>query len=69
MPRLSHALPKYRKHSASGQAFVELNGHRHYLGPHETKSSKLEYDRPSRALELSYIYLHLGPATEHAATQ
>jgi integrase len=38
-------LPKYRKHKASGQAFVELNGHRHYLGPYGTKASKLEYDR------------------------
>ncbi len=45
MPRLAHQTPKYRKHKASGQAFVELNGHRHYLGPHRTKASKVEYDR------------------------
>jgi integrase len=45
MPRLSPSLPKYRKHRASGQAFVELNARRHYLGPHGTKASKLEYDR------------------------
>lgn len=45
MPRLSQSLPKYRKHRASGQAIVELNGHRHYLGPHGTKASKVEYDR------------------------
>jgi integrase len=45
MPRLSHQTPKYRKHKASGQAFVELNSHRHYLGPHGTKASKIEYDR------------------------
>jgi len=45
MPRLTHQTPKYRKHRASGQAIVELNGHRHYLGPHGTKASKLEYDR------------------------
>ena len=45
MPRLSQSLPKYRKHKASGQAFVELNGRRYYLGPHGTKASKLEYDR------------------------
>lgn len=31
MPRLSCAVPKYRKHKNSGQAFVELNGDRHYL--------------------------------------
>lgn len=45
MPRLSYQTPKYRKHKASGQAFVELNGKRHYLGPWGTKASKLEYDR------------------------
>jgi len=45
MPRLSQSVPKYRKHRASGQAFIELNGRRHYLGPHGTKASKLEYDR------------------------
>src|SRR5262245_52026614 len=45
MPRLTQALPKYRKHKGSGQAYVELNGRRFYLGPHGTKTSKLEYDR------------------------
>jgi integrase len=45
MPRLTESLPKYRKHKASGQAIVELNGRRHYLGPYGTKASKLEYDR------------------------
>jgi hypothetical protein len=45
MPRLNQSVPKYRKHKASGQAFVEINGRRHYLGPWQTKSSKLEYDR------------------------
>jgi len=42
MPRLTHQTPKYRKHKASAQAFVELNGHRHYLGPHGTKASHRE---------------------------
>ena len=45
MPRLTGSVPKYRKHKASGQAFVELSGHRHYLGPHGTKVSHLAYDR------------------------
>ena len=45
MPRLSHALPKYRKHRGSGQAVVTLNGRDFYLGPHGTKASKIEYDR------------------------
>jgi hypothetical protein len=45
MPRLVHAVPKYQKHRASGQAVVSINGRDHYLGPHGTKASKLEYDR------------------------
>ncbi len=45
MPRLAQSVPKYRKHKASGQAFVELNGRRHYLGPHGSRTSRDEYDR------------------------
>ncbi|MEX2171337.1 MAG: hypothetical protein WD851_18600 [Pirellulales bacterium] len=45
MPRLTESVPKYRKHRASGQAFVELNGQRRYLGRHGTRASKVEYDR------------------------
>ena len=45
MPRLTKSVPKYRKHRASGQAVVSLNGVDHYLGPHGTKASRLEYDR------------------------
>ena len=42
MPRLVRTLPGYRKHKASGQAVVTLNGRDHYLGPHGTKASKRE---------------------------
>jgi integrase len=45
MPRLSNSIPKYRKHRASGKAVVTLNGRDFYLGPHNTKASRLEYDR------------------------
>lgn len=46
MPRLSVSQnPSYRKHRASGQAVVMLNGRDFYLGPHNSKSSKQEYDR------------------------
>lgn len=45
MPKLTHAVPKYRKHRASGQAVVTIYGRDHYLGPHGTKTSKVEYDR------------------------
>src|SRR3954468_1569029 len=45
MPRLTKSVPSYRKHRATGQAVVTVNGHDYYLGPHGTKASKLEYDR------------------------
>jgi len=40
MPRLSHRLPKYRKHRASGQAIVTLNGRDYYLGPTELRPAR-----------------------------
>ena len=39
------SIPKYRKHRASGQAVCTIGGRDHYLGPHGTKASKLDYDR------------------------
>lgn len=45
MPRLSQSVPRYRKHKASSQAIVEINGKRYYLGPHGSRTSKFEYDR------------------------
>ena len=45
MPRLTHQVPKYRKHRASGQAIVTIAGRDHYLGPHGTKASHALYDR------------------------
>lgn len=37
--------PSYRKHKASGQAIVTLNGRMIYLGPYGSVASKHEYDR------------------------
>lgn len=45
MPRYVNAVPKYRKHRASGQAVVTILGRDHYLGPHGTKVSRDAYDR------------------------
>jgi len=46
MPRSAgESIPKYRKHRGSGQAVVTISGRDHYLGPHDTKTSKREYDR------------------------
>jgi hypothetical protein len=45
MPKLVEARPKYRRHKASGQAIVSTQGHDFYLGPWNSKASKVEYDR------------------------
>ncbi|HVX16252.1 MAG TPA: hypothetical protein VHC22_34010 [Pirellulales bacterium] len=45
MPRLIHALPKYRCHKGSGQAVVTICGTDHYLGPWRSKQSRAKYDR------------------------
>jgi integrase len=45
MPKLTSSVPKYRKHKASGQAVVTLNGRDYYLGPHDSQASHIEYDR------------------------
>ena len=45
MPTLTYATPKYRLHRASGQAIVTIAGKEHYLGPHGTRASRIEYDR------------------------
>lgn len=45
MPRLTRSNPSYRKHKASGQAVVTVNGRDLYLGPYGSKSSRDEYDR------------------------
>lgn len=44
MPKLLNSFPAYRKHRASGQALVTINGRDFYLGPHGTKASKFRYD-------------------------
>ena len=43
MPRTTN--PKYRLHKATGQALVQINGKRHYLGKHGTKASRELYHR------------------------
>jgi hypothetical protein len=45
MPRLSRAIPKYRRHRASGQAVVTLGYRDYYLGPFGSQVSRNEYDR------------------------
>jgi integrase len=38
-------VPSYRKHKATGQAVVTLNGQDHYLGKYGTASSREDYNR------------------------
>jgi hypothetical protein len=38
-------VPSYRHHKPTGQAFVELNGKRHYLGRFGAAGSRAEYKR------------------------
>ena len=45
MPMLKKIVPKYRKHRATGQAVVSIQGRDHYLGPWQSRASKAEYDR------------------------
>jgi integrase len=46
MPRVkSSSVPSYRRHRATGQAVVTLDGKDFYLGQHGTAASRAEYDR------------------------
>jgi integrase len=45
MPRLTRSTPTYRRHLASGQAIVTLQGRDHYLGRYGSAESKRTYDR------------------------
>ena len=46
MPRQKNSCtPAYRHHRPSGRAVVTFDGRDHYLGPWNSKASKLEYDR------------------------
>jgi hypothetical protein len=38
-------VPKYRHHKGTNQAFVQIKGHRHYLGKWNTQASKERYAR------------------------
>jgi integrase len=42
---MSSRIPKYRLHKGTGQALVQINGERIYLGKHGTPESKEKYRR------------------------
>jgi hypothetical protein len=37
---MSVRIPKYRLHKGSGQALIQINGHRIYLGTYNSPESK-----------------------------
>ncbi len=45
MPRSKSFIPTFRRHKASGRAFVEIDGRRHYLGAHDDPATREKYDR------------------------
>ncbi len=45
MPKLSSAVPRYRRHKATGQAVVRLAGRDIYLGKYGTKASREAHQR------------------------
>ena len=45
MAVVSDSIPKYCHHKASGQAFIQIQGKRHYLGNYGTPKSKEAYAR------------------------
>jgi hypothetical protein len=40
---MSVRIPKYRLHKGSGQALIQINGHRIYLGTYNSPESKEKY--------------------------
>ena len=49
------SIPKYRHHKGSGQAFVQVNGRRHYLGKWDSPKSKEVYARFVAELAVSPV--------------
>jgi hypothetical protein len=43
MPRLTTRVPSYRRHKATGQAVVTLDGKSHYLGRYGSRVSQVRY--------------------------
>ncbi|MGY8767183.1 MAG: hypothetical protein ACKVH8_01965 [Pirellulales bacterium] len=59
---MSVRVPTYRLHKGSGQALVQINGRRIYLGVYDSPQSHEEYRR------LIAEYLSHGEIQEHTST-
>jgi integrase len=57
------SVPKYRHHKGTGQAFVQVNGRRHYLGKWDSPKSKERYSRFVAELAVSPTMDPLPPTT------
>ena len=55
MPRSANHVPRYCKHKASALAVVTIQGKEHYLGPYNSKASKLEYDQGVVSAAVTFI--------------
>jgi len=76
----TQAVPKYRLHKGSGQAFIQVKGRRIYLGRHGTKKSRERYGeelaklddaepayKPAAKSDASYTVVELAAAyLDHA---
>jgi integrase len=60
---MSVKLPKYRLHKASGQALVQINGQRIYLGVYGSETSRQEY----RRLIAEWLASNVTPAGRSSA--
>lgn len=67
MPSRSASLPKYRHHKGSGQAFVQIRGHRHYLGVWGSPKSKERYSRFVAELAVSIAAAPAPPSATPAS--
>jgi hypothetical protein len=65
MPKLLNGAPRYRRHKATGQAVVRLEGRDIYLGKHGTAASREAYKRFVAQWSQSGGKL---PTPKHAAT-
>jgi hypothetical protein len=62
------SVPKYRHHKGGGQAFVQVNGRRHYLGKWDSPKSKERYAPFVAELALCLLTVMPLPSTNRRRT-
>lgn len=66
MSQKTGRIPSYRLHKGTGQAFVQVQGQRHYLGKYGTAASCERYRRFLAELEASAV--RIAPAHKRSAS-